>query len=170
MAGAAPLILRGTEVEIKTWPYQRRLAMFNRRHLIKSVSAIVAAAFIASSAPAMADSGSVRLRMANAGFIVGIGGGSGTLTFRGRTYPLRIGGITLGTIGASGGSLVGRARNLRTATDIVGTYSAIGAGAALAGGARVFRMQNSNGVILELQGMQAGFEASMGLSGFSLSM
>ena len=145
--------------------------MFNRRHLIKSISAVAAAAFIAAtSAPALADSGAVRLRMANAGFIVGIGGGNGTLTFRGRTYPLRIGGITLGTIGASGGTLVGRARHLRTATDIVGTYSAIGAGAALAGGARVIRMQNSNGVILELQGMQAGFEASLGLSGFSLQM
>jgi len=144
--------------------------MFNRRHLIKSVSAVVAAAFIASSAPAMADSGSVRLRMANAGFIVGIGGGSGELTFRGHTYPLRIGGISLGTIGASGGTLVGRARNLHTPTDIVGTYSAIGAGVALAGGARVLRMQNSNGVILELKGMQAGFEANLGLSGFSLQM
>ena len=110
--------------------------MFNRRHLIKSVSAVVAAAFIATSAPAMADSGSVRLRMANAGFIVGIGGGSGTLTFRGHTYPLRIGGISLGTIGASGGTLVGRARNLHTPTDIVGTYSAIGAGVALARRAR----------------------------------
>jgi hypothetical protein len=144
--------------------------MFNRRHLIKSISAVVAATFIAASAPAFADSGAVRLRMANAGFIVGIGGGDGTLTFRGRTYPLRIGGISLGTIGASGGTLVGRARNLRTPTDIVGTYSAIGAGVALAGGARVLRMQNSIGVILELRGMQAGFEANLGLSGFSLQM
>ena len=144
--------------------------MLNRRHIFKAATAALTAVIIASSAPALADSGRVRLRMANAGFIVGIGGGSGTLTFQGRTYPLRIGGLNIGVIGASGGTLVGSARNLHTATDIVGTYTAIGAGIAVAGGARVMRMQNSNGVILELQGMQAGFEANAGLSGFSLSM
>ncbi|MDI9850040.1 hypothetical protein QM467_18540 [Rhodoblastus sp. 17X3] len=144
--------------------------MFNRRHIIKTASAALAAAFLAASAPAFAGSGKVRLRMANAGFIVGLGGGSGTLTFQGHTYPLRIGGITVGTIGASGGTLVGTARNINQPSDIVGTFTAVGAGIAVAGGARVMRMQNSNGVILELQGMQAGFEANAGLSGFSLSM
>ena len=144
--------------------------MLNRRHIFKAATAALTAVFIASSAPAFAGTGRVRLRMANAGFIVGIGGGSGTLTFQGHTYPLRIGGLTIGTIGASGGTLVGTARNLNSPTDIVGTFTAIGAGIAVAGGARIIRMQNSNGVILELQGMQAGFEANAGLSGFSLSM
>lgn len=144
--------------------------MLNRRHIFKAATAALTAVFIASSASAFAGTGRVRLRMANAGFIVGIGGGSGTLTFQGHTYPLRIGGLNIGVIGASGGTLVGNARNLHTATDIVGTYTAIGAGIAVAGGARVMRMQNSNGVVLELQGMQAGFEANAGLSGFSLSM
>jgi hypothetical protein len=144
--------------------------MLNRRHIFKAATAALTAVFIASSAPAFAGTGRVRLRMANAGFIVGIGGGSGTLTFQGHTYPLRIGGLTIGTIGASGGTLVGTARNLNSPTDIVGTFTAVGAGIAVAGGARIIRMQNSNGVILELQGMQAGFEANAGLSGFSLSM
>ena len=144
--------------------------MFNRRNIIKTAAAGMAAAMLAASVPAQAGTGRVRLRFANAGFIVGLGGGSGTLTFQGRTYPLRIGGINIGVIGASGGTLVGPARNLNHASDIVGTYTAVGAGIAVAGGARVMRMQNSNGVILELQGMQAGFEANAGLSGFSLQM
>jgi hypothetical protein len=144
--------------------------MLNRRHIFKTAAAALAAVFMAASAPAFAGTGKVRLRMANAGFIVGLGGGSGALTFQGHTYPLRIGGVTIGTIGASGGTLVGRALNINQPTDIAGTFTAIGAGVAIAGGARVMRMQNSNGVILELQGMQAGFEANAGLSGFSLSL
>jgi hypothetical protein len=144
--------------------------MLNRRHIFKTAAAALTIAFLAASAPAMAGTGHVRLRFANAGFIVGIGGGSGTLTFHGRSYPLRIGGISIGVIGASGGTLVGSARNLHQASDIVGTYTAVSGGIAVAGGARVIRMQNSNGVILELQGMQAGFEANASLSGFSLSM
>ncbi|MCW2285566.1 hypothetical protein M2323_003459 [Rhodoblastus acidophilus] len=143
--------------------------MINRRHIFKTVAAAAAAVCIAS-APALADSGKVRLRFASGGFIIGVGGGSGTLTFRGRSYPLSIGGLSVGVIGASGGTLVGRALNLRQPTDIVGTYSAIGAGVAVAAGARVFRMQNQNGVILELRGNQVGFEANAGLSGFSLSL
>ena len=49
-------------------------------------------------------------------------GGNGTLTFRGKSYPLNIGGVGLGaTIGASRAVLVGTASNLHSAGDIVGT-------------------------------------------------
>ena len=49
---------------------------------------------------AYAATGSVRFHIVKAGFIVGIGGGSGTLNFNGRNYRLGIGGINVGTIGA----------------------------------------------------------------------
>ncbi len=144
--------------------------MLNRRHIFKTAAAALAVALAVASAPAEAGTGSVRLRFVNAGFVVGIGGGKGKLTFNGHTYPLRIGGVTAGTIGVSSATLVGRALNINNPTDIVGTYAAVGAGVAIAGGVRVLRMRNSNGVILELKGMQAGFEANIGPSGFSLSM
>ena len=72
---------------------------------------------------AYASTGTVRFHIVKAGFIVGIGGGSGTLHFNGRNYRLGIGGINVGTIGASAVDLVGTATNLRTAADIVGTYT-----------------------------------------------
>ncbi len=143
--------------------------MLNRRHIFKAAAALAVGLPVAN-APAVAGTGSVRLRFVSAGFIIGLGGGEGRLTFHGHTYPLRIGGVSIGTIGASGGTLVGRALNLRHATDIVGTFTAVGAGVAVAGGAQVIRMRNSSGVILELKGMQAGFAANIGVSGFSLSM
>jgi hypothetical protein len=59
---------------------------------------------------------------------------------------------------------------MRRPSDIVGTYSAIGAGVAVAGGARVARLQNANGVVLELRGAQAGLQISAGLSGLTISM
>jgi hypothetical protein len=144
--------------------------MLNRRHMFKTTAAALAAFFLASSAPALAGQGRVRLRLFSAGFIIGIGGGEGTLTLNGRTFPLRIGGLSAGTIGASGGTLTGRALNINSPGDINGSYAAVGAGIAVAGGARVIRMQNANGVILELRGPQVGFEANFGLSGFSLSL
>ncbi|WP_294539776.1 hypothetical protein [uncultured Rhodoblastus sp.] len=144
--------------------------MLNRRHIFRTAAAALAVLCLASSTPAFAGQGRVRLRFASAGFIVGIGGGDGTLTLNGRTFRLRIGGLNIGSIGASGGTLVGRAVNIRSPSDINGSFAAVGAGLTVAGGARVFRMQNSNGVILELRGTQMGFEANLGLSGFSLAL
>jgi hypothetical protein len=101
---------------------------------------------------------------------VGIGGGSGVLTFKGKQYRLRISGASVGTIGIAGMDLVGTATNLKTAADIAGAYSAASAGLAVAGGAKVATLQNGNGVVLQLQGRQVGFEASAALSGLSISL
>jgi hypothetical protein len=112
----------------------------------------------------------VRLKVTSVGFIVGVGGGSGTLTFRGKTYPLRLSGVSAGTIGAAGMDLVGTASNLRTAADIAGTYSAASAGLAVAGGARAITLQNANGVVLTLQGRQVGFQANLSVSGVTIAL
>jgi hypothetical protein len=112
----------------------------------------------------------VRLKIVKAGFIVGVGGGSGVLHFEGRNYRLSIGGISVGTIGAAGADLVGRAYNLHRPEDIAGTYTAVSGSIAIAGGAKVVQLQNSTGVVLKLQGRQAGFEASASLSGMSISL
>jgi hypothetical protein len=68
----------------------------------------------------------VRMRITKAGFIVGVGGGTGVLHFKGHTYRLRIDGISAGTIGVASADLAGTASNLRTAADIAGTYTPAG--------------------------------------------
>jgi hypothetical protein len=146
--------------------------MFGFTRMIKCAAAafVAAAMLIVATLPSQADTGTVRFRVGSAGFIVGVGGGSGTLTFRGKSYPLRIGGVSLGMIGISSADLVGRARNLNRASDIAGSYTAVGAGLAVAGGASTARMQNANGVILEVKGTKVGFSASLDLSGLTISM
>jgi hypothetical protein len=135
---------------------------------------IVAAAMTFASVlatPAWAETGTVSFEIAKAGFIVGVGGGSGTLVFKGRDYPLSVGGISVGaTIGASRASLVGHALNLRRASDIAGTYSAVGGAVAVAGGASGIRLQNARGVILELSGRNIGLEFNVNVSGVNISL
>jgi len=133
--------------------------------------ALIAAAMLLAAVPSSnAATGSVRITVTRAGFIVGVGGGSGTLRFANRSYPLSVGGVSVGTLGVSQTDLVGRAYHLRRPEDIVGTYTAVGAGLAVAGGARVARLRNANGVVLELRGRQVGFEVSIDLSGMNVSM
>ena len=125
---------------------------------------------VAVASPSDAATGTVRVTVTRAGFIIGIGGGSGTLQFANRSYPLSVGGISVGTLGVSSADFVGRAYHLRRPEDIAGTYTAVGAGLAIAGGARVARLRNANGVVLELRGRQVGFEVAIDLSGMNVSM
>jgi hypothetical protein len=145
-----------------------------RRQLIGGLCSLLLAPLAVGAAEASAaagNSGRIAFRITRAGLIVGVGGGTGTLTFNGRKYPLSIGGISLGaTIGIASADFVGRVRHLRRASDIAGTYSAIGAGLAAAGGGSVARLRNSRGVELEVSGKQVGFMASVDLSGLRIRL
>jgi hypothetical protein len=120
---------------------------------------------------AQAETGAVRVVFTKGGFIIGVGGGHGVLTFRGRHYPFRVSGMSIGaTIGASTTNLVGHALNIRSPGDIAGNYGAIGAGGALAAGAGGVQLQNEKGVILQLHGAKVGVELSAAVGGVQIAL
>ena len=133
-----------------------------------ALSAMVGASL---SSAANADSGTVRISVVKAGWIIGGSGGSGTLTFHGRQYPLSIGGLSYGFVfGASQTELRGRVSNIRRPSDVAGVYGAAGAGLAVGGGARAIVLRNEKGAILELSGRQVGLMANADLSGLAISL
>lgn len=126
-----------------------------------SCALVALAASIASTNPSLAITAAVRVTVAKVGFIVGGGGGRGVLTFRHRNYPFTVQGLSLGvTAGASVNRLVGRAEYVNELRDFTGTYSLVGAGAALFGGVGGVQLKNDKGVIITLQGAKAGIEIS----------
>jgi hypothetical protein len=146
--------------------------MFRTIKLVKFTVAVAAllSVMLAITTPSQAQSGTVRLHIVKAGFIVGAGGGSGTLHFQGHNYRLSVGGLSLGTLGVASADLVGTASNLHRASDIAGTYGAAGAGFTFVGGGQVATLQNQNGVVLTLRGAQVGFQASLGVGGMTLAL
>ena len=112
----------------------------------------------------------MRLHVVKAGFIIGVGGGSGVLIYRGQRIPLSVSGIGLGSLGVAAVDLVGTAYNLPRPGLIAGTYVGAGAGGTFVGGGQVARLQNQNGVVLELQGVQVGFQVSLGLGGMTIAL
>lgn len=146
----------------------------SRRHLLRAIFSLAIAPAVASAASAsaaMADSGRIEFRIGRAGLIFGLGGGTGTLLFRGKRYPLRIGGVSFGaTIGASSADFVGRVRRLSKPSDIEGTYRAVGSSVAIAGGGAVARLRNARGVELEVSGKQIGVKFSVELSGIRIRL
>lgn len=144
----------------------------SRRKFVATGAAMVAAA-AATTAQAQSPrpDGTIDIRIFRAGFIVGGSGGSGTLYFRDKGYNLGIGGVSLGaTIGVARADFVGEVFNLKEARDIEGTYAAVGASAAAAGGVGVTELQNQRGVRLRLQGTQIGLMVSIDLSGMIISI
>ncbi len=146
--------------------------MLNLFRRTKFCAAMMVAAVVLVGAPSRsyADTGSVTIKFAKVGFVVGAGGGSGTLTFHHHHHRLRIRGLSAGTIGAAGMRLVCTASNLRFASDIVGTYSAVSTGMAVVGGANSVVLRNSNGVVLHLRGKLVGLEATISVAGLTISL
>ena len=121
--------------------------------------------------PAYADSGSIRFNVIKAGIVIGGSGGSGTLVFHGRRYPLAIGGVSYGfTFGASATDFVGRVSNIRTASDVNGVYGAAGVGVAIGPGAGAIVLTNQNGAVLTLSGFQSGLIVAADLNGLVITL
>jgi lipid-binding SYLF domain-containing protein len=125
----------------------------------------------AGLASAYADSGSIRFNVIKAGFVVGGSGGSGTLVFHGRRYPLSIGGVSYGfTFGASSTDFFGEVSNIRSPYDVNGVYGAAGAGVAVGPGAGGIVLANQNGAVLTLSGRQMGLIVAADLNGLVISL
>ena len=142
----------------------------SRRFRLGLIALLAMAAAIAWST-AYADSGTIRISVIKGGWVFGASGGSGTLTFNGRQYPLSIGGIDWGLVfGASQTYLSGTVRNIRGPSDVAGVYAAGGAGATVGSGVRAIVLTNEKGAVLELSGRQTGLMVNADLSGLAISL
>ena len=132
---------------------------------------IALVAFVGSSPVSYADSGFVTLTIYKAGWFIGGSGGSGTLYFHGRYYPLSTGGLDYGLVfGGSKTVLRGRVSNIWRPSDVAGVYGAAGAGLAVGAGARAIVLTNQNGAVLKLTGWQVGLLANADLSGLAITL
>lgn len=133
---------------------------------------VLALGLAAPATPSFAQAaGQVRVKIVKAGLLVGGGVGSGTLVYRGKTYPFKVSGLSFGiTAGATVGRLDGWASDIREVGDFAGTYSSVGGGFALVGGVSGVHLRNEKGVTIVLQGPKAGLELAANLSAIVISL
>jgi len=123
------------------------------------------------ASPSQAETCAVRVVFTKGGFIVGVGGGRGVMVCKGKRYPFTVSGMSVGfTIGASTSQFNGRALNVRSPSDIEGSYAALGASGAVAAGAGGVQLQNGKGVILQLAGPKVGVELSAAVAGVTVRL
>ena len=80
--------------------------------------------------PATAEKPDATLRLSGGSLAAGIGfsWGKGTLTYKGKDYPVSVNGLSLGKVGITGSSAYGEVYNLKKLQDFNGHYHAGGGG------------------------------------------
>jgi hypothetical protein len=105
-----------------------------------------------------------------AGFIVGVHSGSGTLTYQGKTYPLKVSGLGVGTIGVSSFTADGTVTGLTRPQDIEGTYGAVTASATAGVGAGGIDMKNDKGVEIQAHTSSVGLKLTLAPGGVTIKL
>ena len=125
--------------------------------------AILSAGAHAQSSPSPKPSGSVNIHQVQVAFIGSGAVGGGTLYFRGRSYPFKLGGLG---IGVSTLDATGTVYNLRRLQDFEGVYGQAQVGWAVGEqGKGEMWLQNGNGVYLRLKARREGLALSLGADG-----
>jgi hypothetical protein len=135
-----------------------------------AVAAAFAAASPASAADSMVKAGTISINEAQFGFLIGGSTGGGVLRYHGKSYPFKIGGISIGTIGGSHTEGYGTVYNMASVDQFTGTYSKLAASATFVDGSGSVRLKNGNGVILELHTNSKGLQLSANAGGVDISM
>jgi hypothetical protein len=110
-----------------------------------------------------APSGFVEMREVEIAFLGAAGGGTGTLSFHGQTYPFEIAGLGGGGAGISKIDASGEVYNLTDVAQFPGAYSERRMGVAFGGGGGGdLWLQNNAGVIMHLEAASEGLMLSLG--------
>src|SRR5262249_1869365 len=123
-----------------------------------------------STALAKAKAPDATLQLSEGSIAAGLGfsWGGGTRPDRGQRDPGGVDGLAVGSVGISRATASGSVFNLKKLEDFNGTYTAVGAGAAVGGGASIATMQNQNGVRITLRSRSQGVKFTLGGAGVSL--
>ena len=101
---------------------------------------------------------------------IGYSWGSGTLTYKGKAYPFKIEGLSVGSVGASSVTASGDVYNLKTLKNFNGNYTAATAQATVGGGAGATAMQNQKSVVIKLVSTTQGLDFKFAADGVKITL
>lgn len=103
---------------------------------------------------------------------VGIGWswGGGVLSFEGKEYPFKVGGLSVVDVGVTKANAVGMVYHLKKLSDFNGTYVSASVEGTIGGGAGVATMKNQNGVVIKLQSTTQGINFKLAAQGVDITL
>jgi len=101
---------------------------------------------------------------------IGYTWGSGTLHFKGQNYPFSVSGLSLANVGASQIEATGKVYHLAKVEDFAGSFTGLGAGAAIGIGGGGTIMQNKAGVMMQVLTKQQGLQFTLASGGVDIKL
>jgi hypothetical protein len=114
--------------------------------------------------------GTVELTEGSVAAGIGFSWGKGTLTYQGKSYPVKVEGLSVGEVGINRASARGSVYDLKKLADFSGNYTAGGVGATVGGGGGATVMRNQNGVVIEMTSTTQGASLKLAASGLRLTV
>jgi hypothetical protein len=143
-----------------------------RMRRISVLATVAALGFLLTAARAQEEKPDATLKLSAGSVAAGIGysWGGGTLTYKGKDYPVEVSGLSVGDVGVTKAEASGSVYNLKKLDDFNGNYTAAGAGATVAGGASASTMKNQNGVTINLVSTTQGLKFTFAAGGVSMKV
>ena len=112
------------------------------------------------------------LKLSKGQVAVGIGWswGDGVLTFKGKNYPFKVGGLSVVDVGITKANAVGKVYHLKKLSDFNGTYTGAAAEGTVGGGAGISTMKNQNGVVIDLVSTTQGVNFKLAGEGVKFTL
>jgi hypothetical protein len=92
----------------------------------------------------------LKLTEGQVGLGIGWSWGKGTLTYKGKEYPFKVEGLSVGDVGITKAEAEGKVYNLKKLSDFTGQYVAASAEATLGLGAGATALQSDKNVVIHL--------------------
>jgi len=142
------------------------------KRLTVSVLVLVIALSLFGSVFAQEEKPDATLTLSKGQIAVGIGWswGDGVLTFKGKKYPFKVGGLSVVDVGITKANAVGKVYHLKKLSDFNGTYTGAAAEGTIGGGAGVSTMKNQNGVVIELLSTTQGVNFKLAGEGVKFTL
>jgi hypothetical protein len=101
---------------------------------------------------------------------VGYTWGNGVLHYQGKDYRFRLKGLSVAAVGAERIQASGEVFHLAKVSDFSGNYTAVSAGATVAGGASAADMKNQNGAVIHLHSTNQGLDFNLSVDGVAITL
>ena len=101
---------------------------------------------------------------------IGWSWGKGVLSYKGKNYPFKVAGLSVGDVGVSKAEATGKVYNLKKLSDFDGNYVSAAAEATVAVGAGATAMKNDKGVEIHLLPKTKGVNLKLAGEGVNFTL
>jgi len=142
----------------------------NMRRMMVGLVAVGSLYLPVAVASAAEPDGTIEFKGGSVAAGVGVTWGSGTLTYKGKQYPVSVVGLDVGDVGVTDITASAKVYNLQKLEDFDGNYTGVGAGAAVTGGGSAVTMQNQKGVKVDVVSTTQGVKFTLAVGGVKMKI